>query len=338
MNWTLKIKYVLAEILYRLGLIRWLLHKRLQGGVVVLMYHRVLPESIWQKSLSTDSIIVTPTTFCQHMAWLKDELELLDQNQFRNWLLGVRELQKPGCLITFDDGWYDNHAIALPLLRQANAPAMICIATDYIGTQDTFWQEELGQRLWALTRSYKPETCSFLTTLGLLSIRSLPAARQRQRIISTVRSLKSLPWIEIEDILSKARNLLPEVDNDSDKFMNWDQVRELHRSGVTLFSHGCSHRTMTSLDSKKLSRELMISRQRLEEEVGVSTDTLAYPNGNHNDNVITAATAHDYNIAFTTEPGIVRPGDNPMKLKRINMQEHSTRTPAMLACRLLGIF
>lgn len=338
MSWTLRTKYLLAEVLYRLGVLRWLMNRRLRGKTAVLMYHRVLPEATWQESLSSDGIIVTPATFRRHLAWFKQELELLDLDRFRAWLTGHQSLPRPGCLITFDDGWYDNHTYALPLLREAGAPAMICLATDYVGTEHTFWQEEFGQRLRDLARTAKPEGSALLLALGLQGLESLPPETQRQRIISAVRALKGQPWSKVQDLLAQARELAPNIETGPDRFMDWDQAREIHQAGVTLFSHGCSHRVMTSLDAEELESELTVSQQRLKQELGVSTDTLAYPNGNHDDAVVAAAASQGYAIAFTTMPGVVSAGDDRLRLRRINIQDHASRTPAMLACRMLGIF
>ncbi|GAB4345549.1 MAG: polysaccharide deacetylase family protein [Gammaproteobacteria bacterium] len=338
MNWSLRIKYILAEVFFRLGILRWLMRTRLRGKTVVLMYHRVLPETAWEDSLSSDGIIVTPETFRQHLRWLKEELEVLDLGQFRIWLSGNKLLQRPGCLITFDDGWYDNYTHALPLLREANVPAVFFLATDYIGTTQTFWQEQLGQALWRLVQRTDNDARTFLTELQLNNLADQPSDMQKPLIIHAVRKLKELDWKEIEDILQRAINLSGIVGPGEDRFMDWDQVRALQTYGMTICSHGTDHRLLPSLDNTQLNENLKGSRKQLCKELGTEIDGLAYPNGDYDNRVVDTAVAAGYRIAFTTESGPTSQGDDPMRLRRINIFEHVTSSPAMLACRLSGIF
>ena len=56
------------------------------------------------------------------------------------------------CLVTFDDGWWDNFEHALPILRDRGVPAAVFVATDYIGSERCFWQERLNRLLFRAAR------------------------------------------------------------------------------------------------------------------------------------------------------------------------------------------
>ncbi len=71
--------------------------------------------------------------------------------------------------------------------------------------------------------------------------------------------------------------------------MSWDQLRELHAAGWEVGSHTCSHPRLTSLGDEALDRELTASRRACEEGVGAPCLSVAYPYGDVDARVVSAA-------------------------------------------------
>lgn len=99
--------------------------------------------------------------------------------------------------------------------------------------------------------------------------------------------------------------------------LNWDDVRALKESGMfEIESHTVTHSDLNKLSNDQLQRELRESKRIIFEKVGVTTDTLAYPNGVFNDNVIKAMKNLGYKAGFT----VIRGGNpffnNPFSLNR----------------------
>jgi peptidoglycan/xylan/chitin deacetylase (PgdA/CDA1 family) len=59
--------------------------------------------------------------------------------------------------------------------------------------------------------------------------------------------------------------------------MNWDEVRELHNAGVMFGSHTVSHPLLRVLPEPELEREICESKGKIEDELGSSIDSFAYP-------------------------------------------------------------
>lgn len=59
----------------------------------------------------------------------------------------------------------------------------------------------------------------------------------------------------------------------------WDELRELERAGVSLQSHGVSHRTFSELDPAELEEELTRSKAVLEEGLAKQVELFAFPYG-----------------------------------------------------------
>lgn len=82
--------------------------------------------------------------------------------------------------------------------------------------------------------------------------------------------------------------------------MSWDQVREMHRSGlVEIASHGHQHRGLANLPSALVNEELNRSRELLEQRLGVTPSVYFYPLGSMNTRARELVTAAGYSAAFT---------------------------------------
>lgn len=80
--------------------------------------------------------------------------------------------------------------------------------------------------------------------------------------------------------------------------MSWDELRALEEQGVAVASHTVSHPHLPSLSEGELADELAASKRRLEEELGRPCRFLAYPFGDSDDRVRSAARAAGYEAAF----------------------------------------
>ena len=104
---------------------------------------------------------------------------------------------------------------------------------------------------------------------------------------------------------------------------SWAQLRELERHGVSVQSHGVSHRTFSELSPEELEQELLQSRRVLEDQLGKAVEVLAYPYGDAGADghaVRAALERTGYRAACLYEGGPMRlPVDNPYRLERVTM-------------------
>jgi peptidoglycan/xylan/chitin deacetylase (PgdA/CDA1 family) len=84
--------------------------------------------------------------------------------------------------------------------------------------------------------------------------------------------------------------------------MRWDDLRELVERGVEVGSHTCTHPHLPDLDDADLRRELVESREQLEDELGRPCRYVAYPFGEADARVAAAAAAAGYDAAFALGP------------------------------------
>lgn len=100
--------------------------------IPVLCYHRVLPDIIEDDSQSIYTI--SPEQFESQMAFLADNgFTSLSLDEYALIAKGLRPVTERCVLITFDDGYADNYAIAWHIAQKYNIQMNLFICTGYLG-------------------------------------------------------------------------------------------------------------------------------------------------------------------------------------------------------------
>ena len=108
--------------------------------------------------------------------------------------------------------------------------------------------------------------------------------------------------------------------------LSWNRLRELVRQGLTLGSHTQTHAIMTKVSTKQMWEEVQGSHEDLQKEIGVSLPIFCYPNGNHNDAVLSVLREQGIRLAFTTLCGPNRWGSvDPLLLHRTVIMPRTTQ-------------
>ena len=335
------LRRALAFALYWSGALYVYAAVRLRNRATVLTYHRVQPESA--DSYSAEGIIVSPQTFSRHMRFLSETFRPLSVEEFRSCVLSGR-FPRRACMVTFDDGWADNEIYALPILQRFSVPAVLFIATAFVGTANTFWQERLTRMLFALAR-HAMYGGRLLAEFGISGARTAPPLEARRMVRDFVTKTKSRDAHEIEILEQRVADELDDdvracvADFGDDAFLDWEAVRRMADSGlITIGSHAHSHLPLPPMGRDGASSEFSEAASIIERRGLPRPWVCAYPNGDVDSVVAEAARVTGHKIGFTTAPGHVRHGDDPLRLRRMNVQESSTKTEPELLCRILGLF
>ncbi len=336
-------KLLISAALYYSGWLVAVLRRRYADQGLVLLYHRVLPEHESARSYSSDAIMVTPATFARHLRALRRHFSIIGPQDFEAWREGKRHFPKPPCLITFDDGWKDNLVHAGPILRDQQVPAVIFLPTDYIGTGHVFWQERLSALLDTLGQHPELRTHTLVARLALDDVFQRDAVTRSRLARDHARRFKSYTPEQIDAVVKEVATLIhstvgPVEPATVDAYLDWPDVQAMQSFGIHFGSHAVSHRILTRLDAATVSKELSESKRILEERLQQPVRTLAYPNGDHDGNTCHLARESGYALAFTTVPGWVKPGDDPYRLKRINIHDGAHRHTPVLYAAILGVF
>jgi peptidoglycan/xylan/chitin deacetylase (PgdA/CDA1 family) len=270
----------LAQLLERTGALRLALGARGRLGspwLTVLTYHRVAAKGS-EGLFDAGTIDVTPDAFERELAFLKRWFDVIGMDDLLAYRRGGKLPGNP-VLVTFDDGYLDNHAVALPLLREAGLRATFFIATSYVEERRLFWWDHVSY----LLKSSKKDAVD----LTYPAAQHLPLGPTVEAsIVRALRTIKDHFDLDLPRFLGEmAQAADVSLDREGERrlteklLMTWDEVRELRALGMDVQSHTGAHRVLQTQPLDVLRKDLTSAREKLEEVLGERVQTVAYPVG-----------------------------------------------------------
>jgi peptidoglycan/xylan/chitin deacetylase (PgdA/CDA1 family) len=235
----------------------------------VLLFHRVLPAPDPMLPGLPDA-----ARFDRICGWMSRWFNVLPLDtavkRLREGTLPAR-----AAAITFDDGYADNHDVALPILLRHGLSATFFVTTGFLD----------GGRMWNDTViecvRLSPESRLNLKCLGIDGIEELDIddwAKKRTAMGRLLRAIKYLSPQErdtaVRQIAESSRASLPRG-----QMMHSAQVRALRDGGMQVGAHTLTHPILAGLSRDQARAEILGSKQVLEELLSEPVLSFAYPNG-----------------------------------------------------------
>lgn len=104
--------------------------------------------------------------------------------------------------------------------------------------------------------------------------------------------------------------------------LNEEQIKEMYDSGLVTFEvHGREHKNLTKLDvnSKEFDDEVMGCREDIKRVTGYESRMIAYASGNRSERVQQKLRELGFAAGFCITEGVVRNGDDPLALRRVQI-------------------
>jgi len=139
------------------------------------------------------------------------------------------------------------------------------------------------------------------TPLGALPLADPDLRRRSLRALQNY--VPTIPHDEAMRLVDCVCMQLVETPVKCGSVLNWDQLRQLARDGVTLGSHTRTHPILTQLPPDRIREEVRGSQQDLEREIGVALPIFCYPNGDHDSTVMTILREEGILIGLSTLVG-----------------------------------
>ncbi|MBX3440456.1 MAG: polysaccharide deacetylase family protein [Planctomycetaceae bacterium] len=287
------------------------------GRLLTLCYHSVISDDRPEEKYRCRNA-VSVRELREQLAILKRLFTPVSADQIVDWLTTGAALPPRPVLITFDDGYRNNLTVAADELARSGFPALVFVATGYIGSTRLLWTQELDERILQWRSGWLPLPGGDEAAVGR-------DFESRTQLAERVRKLcKQLPNQARHDYLERLRGdgplTLQTWQRELYEFMNWDDVRKLAHRGLAIGSHTITHPILSRLDREELEHELQHSKAVIERELQRSCQLIAYPNGGPDDvspAVIEATSRAGYEVGFPLFGGFSKRSPDPLVIDRM---------------------
>ena len=271
----------------------------------ILIFHRVLPEP---DPIYPDEIHVR--RFYEVCGWLKSWFNILPLDAAIAHLKEGTLPARAAC-ITFDDGYADNHDVALPILQRHGLPATFFIATGFLD----------GGRMWNDT-VIESVRHTMATTLDLGELGRFAVGTPAEKAAAIGAIIGKIKYLPVAERLDAAQRIASaaHVNPPNNLMMTSLQVKAMRQAGMQIGAHTVSHPILARLSNEQARAEIKGSKDFLEHLLGERVGLFAYPNGKPGEDYVPASVdvvrSLGFDAAVSTQWGAFRAGDDPFQIKR----------------------
>jgi peptidoglycan/xylan/chitin deacetylase (PgdA/CDA1 family) len=293
-----------------------LLSRMRRPGIAILMYHSVMDNP--EPHASTLGGIVHPRKiFREQMEVLAREYHPVSLDDVLHFLEGKSRLPAKAVVMTFDDGYSDNAEVAAPILNQLGIPATFYLTVGCLDKNIFPWVARLRFAFFTTKRS------SWTDAGGSCIPTTSPSERVRAYDAACAQCAALTGEAQQQFVSAIERDLETDAIPENQRvMMTWNQARKLAAQGHIVGSHTMTHPNMAHVRGDgELREEFVLSKERLEQELGQPAIHFSYPcpilDPHWSPRTVDLSRQAGYRTAVTTNPGLVRQGDDPLTLHRI---------------------
>jgi peptidoglycan/xylan/chitin deacetylase (PgdA/CDA1 family) len=117
--------------------------------------------------------------------------------------------------------------------------------------------------------------------------------------------------------------------------LSWQEIREMQSAGIVFGAHTCTHPDLTRLPVQQVEREVLDSKAIIEDALGTSVSSFAYPYGRSDRRVADVVRPH-FVCACSDRLGLITGRSDPYALERVDA--YYLRRRPLFALMLTSLF
>jgi len=291
--------------------------------LLILCYHRIAPVETIRRSVLS-GLCVGTDAFSRQVRFLRKHFRCLTLSDAMTRLGLSQDEKRPMAVITFDDGYADNHAWAWPALEENGVPATVFLVSRFIGTDRLLWFDEFAA-LWKRAEHDGAGSAiaeKLVREPGWEQVASCLRADlpMNRRIHAAINELKKLEFHRVDDLLSGLRDSVGRADATGElaslRLLRWEEAAEMAAGGIEFGSHTATHPILTRISEQRIREELQGSKTEIESRLGIPVNAFCYPNGAFDGAVLSEVRKAGYRYGCTVLPGVNRRDVDPFRIHR----------------------
>ena len=181
--------------------------------------------------------------------------------------------------ISFDDGFYNNFSVAIPILTKMKLPAVFYITYDFVNKGLASWTDQLE---YILEKSKKG---NFISPIGNLKFKNTIDSKIDLliKIRKKLKASKTIDPYKFTDFLARKLNFkknYKKLNFSLFKKMEWKHVKRIYNNELfTIGGHSKKHHILSYLNKKQLQNEIKISLDGMKKKIKGSIVHYSYPEG-----------------------------------------------------------
>jgi peptidoglycan/xylan/chitin deacetylase (PgdA/CDA1 family) len=295
---TVGVRTFIKRGLFAAGYYARELDKTTFPGAAILCYHGIRDDAE-PDAVAFANLQVRVSNFEAHCRLIRETCDPVSLQEWRRIRAGGSRPPRP-VIVTFDDGYRSVVTRALPILEALEMPAAVFVCTEPIAARTLLWFDRVARE--------GGEN-------AVAAVKNLPYAEWRARTATRSRA----------------------ADDDPQAVMSIADLQQLARSPrVEIGSHSASHPLLANATLGEQREELHTSKRTIEEWIGRSINTFAYPNGrpglDYTADTVRLAADCGYADAFSIGDRFAETSSGPFEQPRFTILD--AVGPSVLAHRL----
>jgi len=297
--------------------------RRLRGypssSWTIVMYHRVIEDPA-QDPFAL-GMCVTRAHFDEQLAYFRKQFSPIGMSDAVRRIARGEPLPERALSVTFDDGYLDNHDVALPVLKAHGMDATLFVPTGGLDDDRPLWWDRVIHLFDATdATSLEPARYGLPIAEPRLSLRSL---QRRQTVAQVLDAMWTLSYDSMLDVLARMERGMPPVRAVAPvaRRMNSRQVVAMHRAGIEIGAHSVRHSNLNLETPAMVRHEMQTSKRELEALCDAPIPGFAYPAGWKNADSELAARECGFEYAVSTVSGTNVAGSDRFALARVGMPD-----------------
>ncbi len=191
-------------------------------------------------------------------------------------LYGKGDSEKPGVMMTFDDGYYNN-SLMVNILEEFQVPALFFISAANVIENKSYW--------WDIIYKFRAKQGSNLNLIRKEQehLKKLHHSQIDEYIVKNFGREAFIPWSDIDRPFSPG------------------ELKEITKNPlITIGNHTMNHTILPLYSDEEIIQEIGKCNQVLFEITGEVPKSISYPNGNFDERIIRLTQDMGFDFAFTT--------------------------------------